>query len=246
MAPDALDRPTAAAFASAVLEACAAGPVVLVGGGASTEVPVTQPVRGAPVARAEVADPAVSSAGASRRRLAVAAAAVVALILALGLGEAWGRHGHSAAAALPVASPQSPVSLSRSPTRAAAPSGWVSVVQSLAAARSRAFADADPSLLASVYVAGSSAYSTDLATLRSLVGRGLRAQGFATTVSQVRVERADASTARLHVVDQLSGYTLVDSSGVAHGRGPPRGRRVYTMSLRRTESGWRVVALSPA
>jgi hypothetical protein len=250
-APDPLDRPGADALAAAVLDSCAAGPVVLVGGEASTEVPVTQPVRSAarqpPVAQLpEPPEPPVVSRWsmdrALHRRLAGLAAAAVALILALGLGEAWGRHGHSAAVALPVASPQ--------PSRPGAPPStagrWKSVVQSLAATRSRAFADADPSLLGSVYLTGSSAYDVDRATVQSLAGRGLRAQGFATTVEAVRVERAGATSVRLHVVDRLSGYTLVDASGAPHGRGPPRGRRAYTMSLRRTGSGWRVVSLAPA
>jgi hypothetical protein len=117
-------------------------------------------------------------------------------------------------------------------------------VQHLAATRSRAFADGDPSLLASVYVAGSPAYDTDLETVRSLVGRGLRAQGFTTTVTQVQLEQVDASTARLHVVDELSGYTLVDAAGVVRGRGAGRTQRAYTMSLRRTSSGWRITTLA--
>jgi hypothetical protein len=248
MAPDSLDRPDAGEFAGAVLGACAAGPVVLVGGGASVDVPVTdavrRPVREAPPRDVPAESPA--SSGAYRRRLAVVAAAVVALGLALGLGGAWGRHGRSAAAALPVASPPvAPPPATASP--ATAPTDrWLSVVQSLATARSQAFAEADPSLLSSVYVAGSSAYDADRATIQSLLGRGLRARGFAVTVQQVRVEQAGGSSARLQVVDELSGYTLVDATGAAHGRGPPRGRRAYTMSLRRTGAGWRVVALTPA
>jgi hypothetical protein len=170
------------------------------------------------------------------------AAAVVALILAMGLGEAWGRHGHSAAAALPVASPQP----SRSAVSPSPADRWMSVVRSLAATRSRAFAEADPSLLGSVYVPDAPAYDTDHATIESLLGRGLRAQGFATTVEHVAVEQAGATSARLRVVDELSGYTLVDAAGTAHGRGPPRGRLAYTMSLRHTGSGWRVVGVTPA
>jgi hypothetical protein len=250
-APDSLDRPDASEFAAAVLDSCAAGPVVLVGGDVSTEVPLTQAVRATGVtpraATPEPPQPPVVSrwrmSGASARSLAVLAGAVVALILALGLGEAWGRHGHGAAAALPVA-PQQPSGSSASPSPPA--NAWMSVVQSLAATRSRAFDEADPSLLDSVYIAGAAAYDTDHATVQSLASRGLRAQGFATTVEQVRVEQAGATSARLHVVDELSGYTLVDASGTAHGRGPPRGRRAYTMSLRHTGSGWRVVALAPA
>jgi eukaryotic-like serine/threonine-protein kinase len=249
MAPDSLDRPDAGEFAGAVLGACAAGPVVLVGGGGAVEVPVTDAVR-APgrdlpareaTARETPASPRVSS-GAYRRRLAIVAAAVVALGLALGLGEAWGRHGRSAAAALPVASPPATASAAAAPAPA---DRWVSVVQRLATTRSQAFDQADPSLLTSVYLAGTAAYDTDLATVRSLAGRGLRAKGFAATEEQVSVEQADASTARLHVVDRLSGYTLVDAAGVVHGRGDARPARGYTMSLRRTGSGWRITTLTP-
>jgi eukaryotic-like serine/threonine-protein kinase len=250
MAPDSLDRPDAGEFAGAVLGACAAGPVVLVGGGVSVEVPVTDavraPVRDVPALDAKptrAAAPPLVSIGAYRRQLAVVAAAVVALGLALGLGEAWGRHGRSAAAALPVASPSVAASVAAAPTPA---DRWVSVVQRLATTRSRAFDAADPSLLTSVYLAGTSAYVTDLATVRSLVGRGLRANGFAATVEQVTVEQADASTARLHVIDRLSGYTLVDAAGAVHGRGDPRPARGYMMSLRRTGSGWRITTLTPA
>jgi hypothetical protein len=119
-------------------------------------------------------------------------------------------------------------------------------VQRLAATRAKAFEQADPSLLASVYVSGSAAYATDLSTVQSLAGRGLRAQGFAATVEHVAVDRADADVARLHVVDRLSGYTLVDATGAVHGRGEERTARGYTMVLRRTQSGWRIERLDPS
>jgi hypothetical protein len=257
MAADPLDRPAAAEFGAAVLESCAAGPVVLVGGGASTEVPVTDALRPRAPEPRDPPEPAAApprpAGGAYRRRLAVVAAAVVALGLALGLGEAWGRHGHSAAAALPVATSSSPAlaapatSAAPSPSRAP-PSAerWASVVQRLAATRAKAFEQADPSLLASVYVSGSAAYATDLSTVQSLAGRGLRAQGFAATVEHVAVARADANVVRLHVVDRLSGYTLVDAAGAVHGRGEERTARGYTMVLRRTQSGWRIERLDPS
>jgi hypothetical protein len=240
LATDPLDRPGAAALAAAVLESCAAGPVVLVGGGGTPEIPVTRAVRpvGGDAEGASVVVPERASPGPARRRLLVAVAAAAGLALAVGVGEVWGRQGHGAAAALPVAA--------GSPTPGTTAPAWTSIVQGLAATRAASFARADASLLAGVYAPGSSAYGTDLETVRSLADRGLRARGFAITVERVAVDRASDSAARLHVVDRLSGYTLVDASGAVQGRGSGSASRGFTMSLRRTRSGWRIAALTPS
>jgi hypothetical protein len=126
------------------------------------------------------------------------------------------------------------------------PVSWLAVVTRLDAARASAFADADPTRLAAVYLPGSAAYSTDLATVTSLVSRGLKARGFTATVDQVSQQARTPTTAQLRVVDRLSGYDLVDDSGAVVGRGEPRAARAFTMWLSRVGGGWRVRRIAPA
>jgi hypothetical protein len=252
LAVDPFARPDARALAAAILDACAAGPVDQDDGGSPPQAPVTgvvRPARGATPVPPTRPEPA-SVGGRRHRRLLVVAGTIAAISLAIGLGEVWGRQGHGAAAALP-AVPRPSVVTTESPSPTASPSaassaGWLTVVKGLAAARVQAFTEADPSMLTSVYASGSPAYDSDRATVRSLADRGLRARGFAITVTSVRVEHADAATARLHVVDRLAGYTLVDASGVVQGSGAGRGSRSFTMVVRRTGSGWRITQVTSA
>jgi hypothetical protein len=124
-------------------------------------------------------------------------------------------------------------------------SSWRAIVMRLDQARARAFAMADVAPLAAVYVPGSSAYASDLTTVRSLASRGLRARGFTATVERVVVDSLSATTARLRVTDRLSGYDLVDASGRVVGHGAPRPTRTFTMTLQQTAANdWRVATIS--
>jgi hypothetical protein len=110
--------------------------------------------------------------------------------------------------------------------------------------RAAAFSEDDKATLAAVYVPGSSAYSTDLATLDSLNSRGLHAQGFNAAVSSVHVLASSPTSERLRVVDRLSGYQLVDDAGAIVGHGAARPSRAFTMQLAKVDGVWRVATIS--
>jgi hypothetical protein len=126
------------------------------------------------------------------------------------------------------------------------PSRWTAIVAHLDALRAKAFADGDTAELAAVYAPGVAAYSSDVTTLQSLASRGLHAEGFAATVEHVSVESSTPSTERLRVIDQLTGYRLVDASGNVVGAGSARPARRFTMDLVNVGGSWRVAAINPA
>jgi serine/threonine protein kinase len=198
-----------------------------------------------------------------RRRLVTVAVAVLAIVGAASLGVALSHVGRAQArvlaapgvtsspspsasvvAATPTTSPPTvPATTAASVARPAYPS-WLAVVSHLDALRAQAFATGETAPLASVYAPGATAYSADLSTVTSLASRGLRARGFAATVDDVTMESATATTARLKVVDQLSGYDLVDNAGKIVGRGDARPARSFTMLLTNAAGSWRVAAIT--
>jgi hypothetical protein len=120
---------------------------------------------------------------------------------------------------------------------------WFAVVANLDRLRARAFDTADVAALGQVYVPGAAAYSTDLATIRSMAGAGEHAVGFAATVTRVRPISGTRRTERLRVVDRLSRYVLVDATGATVDTGVPRPARSFTMTLSNTDGTWRVAAV---
>jgi serine/threonine protein kinase len=208
-----------------------------------------------------------------RRRVVIGGACVLGLLGAAGVGVSLARSHHSAptpapasrrlapqptgstapaadvgSAAPPKAAPTAAPARMPSTVDAAAPAAaqWTAIVARLDALRARAFADADPADLASVYEPGAAVYATDLATVRSLVSRGLHAQGFRATVHRVTPVSGDAGSERLRVVDALSGYRLVDDAGDVVGQGAARPPRAFTMRLAKVDGSWRVAAIAPA
>jgi hypothetical protein len=122
---------------------------------------------------------------------------------------------------------------------------WRGIVGYLDHTRAEAFATGQVALLSSVYAPGAAGLAADTASVHSLVDRGLRAQGFAATVERVHVVKATDRSATLRVVDELTSYTLVDSTGAPVGMGAARGARRFTMRLVKTPVGWRISAVLP-
>ncbi len=250
------DRPDARSLADAVLRACAAAPVRLALPAIPIRIPITELVRPAVgidqdfVRQLEAQPPRVPSPW--RRHATVAAGAVVAMVGSAVLGVQLGHYGGnqapslhalptqlSGAAAAIHSSPPLQVDLDPDPN-------WRALASRLDDARAAAFEQADPSRLADVYVVGSSAYSTDHATVASLASRGLHASGFQATVEHVTVDSSSVTGARLRVVDRLSAYDLLDSTGRVVGHGAARPDRAFTMRLTWSAGKWRVSQITPA
>ena len=226
--------------------------------------------------------------GAARpvRRSLLAAGILLALAGAAATGTGWARWstGRASAGALPVAqtapsrtaeldpaagaatpaaAPRPPAAATPSPGGApsAAPArGWVQVLDDLYRARARAFAAAEPDLLAAVYAPGSAdlAYTTRLlealrdreehavgARLHVLTAtaRSTRTAQTAQTAqgAVVRPDRARPGTVVvLDVVDRLDASTVADRSGRTVGATPGRPAARAVVRLRATGAGWRV------
>jgi hypothetical protein len=272
LAVDPDERPDARSAANAILQSCAAAPVGMVVAAVASPSPPTvtltrnPPMR--PTARPAAArpttlpaappssrrehpgtrdaDPADPSWSRWRRQVVIAGAAGLALVGAIGIGVSLAHLGRGQAHVL-APGPTSP-GTATAPAEAKSPTGvsrWTAVISHLDELRAQAFSEANAGLLAAVYAPGTSAYAADLNTVNSLVSRGLRAQGFTATVDDVSVESATATTEQLRVVDELTGYTLVDASGRVEGRGAPRPARAFTMELADVAGSWRVEAISP-
>jgi eukaryotic-like serine/threonine-protein kinase len=236
LSDDPYDRPDARSAQHTILRSGPAAPVGLVHHSAPVAAPVTHPVR--------IPPPPSEPEPARRRRrlphrLLVVCIAVLALAAAAALGVGWaqlGSHGRAGAlVTVPTAGP--------SPSPSA--SSWTTIVTRLEGLRAQAYADGQAGLLAEVYAPSAPAFAADLATVGSLASRGLRADGFSATVEEVSVDSSDATSARLHVVDALSGYTLVDAAGKVAGHGRARPARAFTMTLTKQPDGWRVAAIAP-
>lgn len=123
------------------------------------------------------------------------------------------------------------------------------VVGELDAARARALAAADPSLLAQVYVADSAAGQADMATISGLADRGWRVRDGVHVISSVTVEPAggagnDPGSAggaiQLSVVDSLPAHPVVDVAGNQVGLTPARPEQRRIMVVQRTGDGYRI------
>jgi hypothetical protein len=152
--------------------------------------------------------------------------------------------GPDAAAVRPSSSPAA----TPSPSRAAAQArtdpaaGWVAVLATLDAARSRAFAAGDEAALSAVYVPGSPAGRRDAAELAWLAGAGVRAAGLLLETTAVRLVGRSPGRVQLSVTDVLAAYRLVDARGRVVARPAGRGARTWTVVLGRAgpRGPWRV------
>jgi hypothetical protein len=242
-APD--DRPDARRAGHSLLRSSAVAPVGLVRSAAPVAPPPTETVTPVAIAPSRPVDDGDDEYGTPwRRRIVISAAAVLALVGAMGVGVSLAHTGHGAAAL--TGGPPGPAPTSRPVATQPVtprPVSWFAVVARLEAMRVAAFERADPAQLAAVYAPGAPAYQIDLATVRSLLSRGLHAAGFSATVEQVGVEASTATTERLRVVDRLSSYTLVDAGGRVAGRGAARPATAFTMTLVDVAGAWRVAAI---
>lgn len=181
----------------------------------------------------------------SRRpgRVFATAAAVLGFVGVLAAGAVVGARSAGSSSVGGAASPAA--SLSASPASELRGTDWRAVIASLDATRDQAFQAGDVTALGSVYVAGSPPELVDRRSLADLVARGLHAVGLHLDVQRVLVLGENERTARLHVVDRLPAYTVVDVSGRVVARQQGRGETTWNVELQSTAQGWRIAAVAP-
>jgi predicted Ser/Thr protein kinase len=251
LAADPHDRPTARQLAIDVLRCCAAAPIGLVRGGTPVSTPIATPMPTPTTVQPEsVASPPPEDLAETRvrrrlprprvpQRLVVGVVAATALVLAVAGGVMWGHGTRSSAAVLP----RPPATAIPQPAATPSPS-WSVVVAALEKRRAAAFAAADPGLLHEVYTPTSAALRTDVATLQSLRHDAVSVRGFVITTTGVRMLRHVGDIVVLRVVDAMSSYQLVRGDGAVMRTVPARGARAMTVTLRQTQAGWRIDAIS--
>lgn len=121
---------------------------------------------------------------------------------------------------------------------------WAPVLAGLDLARERAYATADASALADVYLPGCAPLRADRGQLIELVARRRTAQGVRHRIVSVQPVQVTATTVRLRVVESLQAGVLLDEQGAVVLRQPPSAPRAELMTLRRTPAGWRVEQIS--
>jgi eukaryotic-like serine/threonine-protein kinase len=242
---DPAQRPDAAAFAAALRRAHAAAPVRLRGPGAAAPAPGVRATHAVP---RHAAPPRAIAAGRRRPGWAVPALAGVVLLGAAG-GTGWwmGRTADPAPAGLLPAAETTPPPPSGGPppSGSTGASDWAEVLDGLDAARADAFATADVTRLADVYVAGSPGHDADAALVHELAASGKTASGVRHAVREVEPQARTPTSARLLVVDTLSAYQVRAGDGVVERRVPARGEAAYLVDLARTDDGWRLVRVTP-
>lgn len=221
--------------------------------------------------------PAVARRGHRRRRWSadrrlagrIAAVGLALLLLggAIAGGIGWAAHDHralatpastpevQAAALTRAASSASAAAASDSPSSAAsaaagAGTDWVAVLTALDRERDQAFTTGDPTALANVYLAGSTALATDVATLRQLVATGRLARGLQIHINSVAALTQTPTEVTLRVHDTLDSYQLVSTG--TDGTSLPvagRGDRTWLVALRaragdRSSVGWRIASVT--
>lgn len=253
---DPTQRPDAAAFASLLRRSHAAAPVRLHAGGG----PPREPVR--PTHEVRVAPPAPPVDRVRRRlprRALPAAGLVLLVVLAASIGWLSGRGEVPAAVALaplPPASP-APAPAQAAPAQAApaqaAPAqaaaevtpDWSVVLDGLDAARSRAFAAADPAGLSAVWARDTPGLRADTAAVEGLRARGESAHGLRHAVRRLDPIPGEGP-AKLEIIDVLGGYEIRDTSGAAVQRVAERGPASWVVELTETPAGWRLLSVTPA
>ncbi|MCD9197492.1 hypothetical protein [Aeromicrobium wangtongii] len=122
---------------------------------------------------------------------------------------------------------------------------WATQLTALDRARAEAFAQADPSGLDDVYVAGSVAAAADAATIAAYAARGGRVVGAELRILTCRLVQVSGSRVRLEVVDRLGPARVRWQDGTTTDlpRDRPSRRRVTVV---RTSEGWRIAGSGPA
>lgn len=243
-------RPTAAALASALLQAQAAEPVRLQGPRTSAEVPPLRPTHLVPDLSPP---PAAADPGVGRRRRRPSAAVLGGAVLVAGLlalGLTWALSGADPAAGLPVLRiPPAAASLAPPSASSPAPSGvpvpaWREVLTALDATREQAFATADAGLLDRVYTAGSPPLLADRATLAALAAAGRTAEGVRHELRVVDGSAMDGDRAELVVTDLLGAQTVRDAAGTVVQQVPGRPAGRHRVVLERRDGSWLIAQLA--
>ncbi|REF34939.1 protein kinase domain-containing protein [Thermasporomyces composti] len=123
---------------------------------------------------------------------------------------------------------------------------WRHVLTELDSRRARAFAESDPSLLASVYVSESDLLAADRTEIDKCVRAGCRVEGLRFEIKELDVASETDDKVVLVVTDQLQAYTIVSPSGVRTPQpaGPWTTRRITL--VREPAAGWLIARIEAA
>ena len=144
-----------------------------------------------------------------------------------------------------------PAGVSADGSTPAGPPDWLDLVVDLDAARGRALTEADPALLADVYVEASPAAEADAQIIARLADQGLRVvDGRHQIVSVAPLDPAtpgtdDPPTVRLAIVDVLPTHPVVDAAGRQVGTTPGRAEQRRVLVLSATDDGYRISGVEP-
>jgi hypothetical protein len=158
-------------------------------------------------------------------RLTIVVAIVLMLITVATVAVAWPTIGRHASAP---------------PRVTTADADWSAIVQELDRRRHAAFVAGHEDDLAAVYARGSPAGQRDLASFRQMAAAGLRPRGLGLRLGSVETIDVLRGRADLRVIDLLPGYELVDPAGRVARRYRGRGLAAWTLTLVRTNAGWRI------
>jgi len=117
---------------------------------------------------------------------------------------------------------------------------WRGVLAGLNTARSRAFEQAQESLLAESDAPGSDAYNADVGLIRQVVARNAHSSPLRTDIVALEVRSDGAERTVLRVTDRLQAYDYLDAKGQPLQHQPARPPAQHDLVLVRTQSGWRV------
>lgn len=117
----------------------------------------------------------------------------------------------------------------------------VDVLRAWDTSRAQAYAAGDAAALSSLYVAGSTAGTTDVRLLRSYAGRGLRVEGMSMQILAVVVLARSRGRWRLQVTDRLFGAVAVSERARAVLPRDQASSHVVTMLLR--AGVWKVASV---
>ncbi|WP_243407645.1 protein kinase [Frankia canadensis] len=117
---------------------------------------------------------------------------------------------------------------------------WRGVLAALNTARSRAFEQAQESLLAESDAPGSEAYNADVALMRQVVAQKAHTSPLRTDIVALEVREDGADRTVLRVTDRLQAYDYLDAQGKLLQHQAAREPEQHDLVLVRTQSGWRV------
>ncbi len=186
----------------------------------------------------------VSRSPASARHPAATLAVLVVAVAALGASgvavvslDEQAPHQGSTASAEPAFG--SPPSRSRPSEPGPEVATWREVVRALVARRSFAWHRGDPTLLDSVYVAGSTVESRDRRMMRAYAARGLDVRGARLRLGSVTERSRTRGVVRIQLVDRLGPTTAVGTSGQRYSLPRDLPSR-HVLVLRRVGGAWRI------